>query len=173
MRRWQVLIATVGITCATCVSLGHAASTSPGKTTVFVSATSLPLPAASVALLSGQIVKGKKKRVLTVQAMITTGASAPLALPIVFSLQPLVNGVAMEPTTSNAQGAVVDCGFNTPPTAACTLSGHWWLDLDTAELAHPGTFIGKLLEITLTGGTLAGGIGTPVDVMLSARLETK
>jgi hypothetical protein len=141
---------------------------------VFVSATSLPLPAASVVLLSGQIAKGKKKRVLTVQAMMTNGASAPSVLPIVLSLQPLANGVAMEPTSGGgAQGAVVDCGFSTPPTAACTVTGHWWLDLDAAELAHPGTFIGKPLEITLTGGTLAGGIGTPVDVTLSAKLETK
>jgi hypothetical protein len=152
-----------------------AGSTSPGKKSVFVSETGKALPLGSVTLLSGTIAKGKRKRVLTVHAMITNGpyANPQLPVPVALSLNPLVNGVPMEPTTENTQGAVADCGAFTEPRVTCTLTGTWWLDLDAAELAHVGTFIGKPLTIELTGGSLAGGGGTPVDVSFSARLEAK
>ncbi len=61
------------------------------------------------------------------------------------------------------------------PTSGCTVSGTWWLDLDAAEVAHPGVFIRQPLTITLLGGTVPGaGVPfVPGDASMSAVLEKK
>jgi hypothetical protein len=118
-------------------------------------------------LLSGTIQRGKGHRVLVIQAMVgsvTPGEDA--------SIHPLVNGVACEPSDElgNPTSATITCPSDA--TFGCNATGTWWLDLDAAEAAHPGAFIGKPLAIELIAGTHnADGIGVFAD--MSVRLEKK
>jgi hypothetical protein len=103
-----------------------------------------------------------------VEAMMTNGPYAPA--PVWMHLSAAVNGVLMEPHASPF-GAAVDCGGSGlgPVVAACTVTGSWWLDMD----ANPA-LVGVPLAVTLSGGDLGGpGVGSPVDVTLSVRVEKK
>ena len=55
----------------------------------------------------------------------------------------------------------------------CTTTGTWWLDLDTAEAAHPGMFIGKALTITLMGAETTGNGDSALSATLTARVQKK
>ena len=57
-------------------------------------------------------------------------------------------------------------------TGACTLTGTWWLDLDAAELAHPGMYINRPLTVTLIGGDF-GVIEFNGRVTMSVHMEKK
>ena len=48
----------------------------------------------------------------------------------------------------------------------------FWLDLDAAEAANPGVFIGKPLNIELLGGAFSSPDGI-YHATLSARMEKK
>jgi hypothetical protein len=60
------------------------------------------------------------------------------------------------------------------PSGECGLSGTLVLDIDGAEAAHPGTFIGKPLSMVVYAGELPGPTtGDLADVALEARLERR
>jgi hypothetical protein len=179
MRHAVVNVLVLSVTCALVGSAAaptFAASTSPGKASVFASSTGVPLAPGFSPLLAATIVKGKKKTVLAVTAMYTDGPYAPTpVVKRVLGLSVSVNGVLMQPSGS-PQGAVIDCGFANPPPSACAVSGTWWLDIDAAETANPGVFYGQPLVITLTGGDLSGGVLIGVqsmDASLSAVVQKK
>jgi hypothetical protein len=117
-----------------------------------------------VVALSGVIKKGQKKRVVAVEAAMQMDVSVP-SLP---SLSVQVNGVA-----ANGPTVTIDCKFTN--TNRCPLAGSWWLDLDQAEAAHPGTFIGKPLTIQLLAGndTVAPPTNPSANVTMTARLVKK
>ena len=148
-----------------------AASTSPGANAAFESATAVPLAPPSSVLLTASITKGKKKKVLAVEAMYTDGNYSPTpAAPRVLHLLVDVNGILMEPTVG-LNGAIEDCGFAAPPPVACTITGSWWLDID----ANP-VLINAPLTITLKGGDISGGplVGFQLmDVSLSVNMTKK
>jgi hypothetical protein len=124
----------------------------------------LTTPAATLAM-------GKPKRLLVVDATLTSGLAAPM--PMVLTMTAVANGAMMEPTTP--MGVVMDCGGSVmnpiAPLFGCTLSGTFWLDLDQAETGNPGTFIGMPLSVVLRGGNAAGGGGMPVYASMTVHLE--
>lgn len=151
----------------------------PKKTRHVSTAPSIILPAGSAVLLTtpgATLAKGKKKRVIVVEATMTSGIPGPL--PMVLTMSATLNGVAMEPT-GNPVGIITECGGTglSPwlggPFFGCTLSGTFWLDLDQAETASPGTFIGMPLTVALLGGDFAGVGGPPVVVSMAVREESK
>ena len=137
------------------------ATTSPGKTAVYVSAIGAALDNGAGFNISGTIQKGKKKRVLEVDLMATDGTGANPAVGVL----PTVNGVAMEPNGSFF--AVADCNAG----YICTVSSHWWIDLDAAETANPGMFINQPLNIV--GNVISNASTSTADVSLRARMQKK
>jgi len=143
-------------------------STSPGRNSVHVSTIGVAVPFHSdTLLLTGTIEKGKRGRVVTLQAMLSSIAPGEDA-----NMRPVINGVSFETTDDigNGSSAGTDCAAS--GVFACSLNGSWWIDLDAAEAANPGEFIGKPLVIELRGGTNhLGGIG--ISANMSARMEKK
>jgi len=137
-------------------------STTPGKTSVFARETA-PLGGGGVMTpLVGQILKGKKKQVLRVDATLTTESDV-LGAEIQFTI--VANG--------NTLGtAVGHC--DAPTTVSCSVSGSFWLDLDAAETAVPGSVIGVPVIISMTGGsTSALDVGELYAATFSAQLVKK
>jgi len=138
----------------------------------------IALPAGVGVLLTtpgATLKKGIKKKVIVVEATMTSGGVAVLA-PMVLSMFATLNGVTMEPTGAPL-GTVTDCGGTglspLPVMFGCTLSATFWLDLDQAEAASPGTFKGMPLTVALKGGDVAGVGGMPVLVSMAVRQEAK
>jgi hypothetical protein len=151
------------------ISVGSAradSTTSPGKENFHASTSAVAVPSGSEGvLLSGVITSGRKGRTLIVEAFV--GSVAPGEDG---AFRPRVNGVFLEPTDSFGNGNAMTVYCPGTATFGCTGGAHWWLDLDAAEAAHPGTFVNQPLNIDLLGiGT------TPLGVVanLSARLEKK
>ena len=151
-----------------------AETTSPGKETVHVSSSNLSLPgfqttAIQTTLLTGTLARGKPHRALVVHGLLTSIGAGENAY-----ILPRVNDVAFNPADDfgNGSGSGVNCPSTS--TITCSASGTWWLDLDAAEAAHPGTFIGQPLVIELKGFTsLFNGIPGPLVAAMSAELEKK
>jgi hypothetical protein len=140
------------------------ADTSPGRSAVFASATGVPLLPVVTELLSATIAQGKRKRILTIDAMLVADD------PGIPAFQVLVNGVPPEPSDGSNAYFVAEC-----PTSGfgCLASATFWLDLDAADATAPGTFIRQPIVVTIHGGDDGGGGLGLVDVSLRARLEKK
>jgi len=146
-------------------------TTSPGKNSVHVSANNLALPEAfiEVVFLTGTLERGKRNRVLTVNAWFGSLAPGENA-----HIRPRVNGVSFEPTDDIGHGSGVAVNCPSTATFTCTASGSWWIDLDAAEAANPGQFIGQPLVVELLGATNQfTGVPGPIVADMSARLEKK
>ena len=131
-----------------------AATASPGKNSAYAS-TGLALPGVPAAILTATITKGKKKRVLVVDAMIS-GICEPFGRVLAYVE---VNGIRMEPTGD----AYEDCNVR------CTLGGQWWIDLD----ANP-SLINVPLDVELFGAlTFGGGFFNIFQASMSVRMEKK
>lgn len=143
------------------------------STVGFVALPAGPMAGPILTTPGATLAKGNKKKVVTVDATITSGM--PVPMPMILSMGATLNGVAMEPTT----GVYMDCAGTamTPwfggPLAGCTVSATFWLDLDQAETASPGTFIGLPLTVVLVGGDASGMGGPPVSASMNVRQEGK
>ena len=140
---------------------------STGKQAAFASATGITLNDGNTGvapLLTVELLKGKKKSAVAVEGALQVDISQP-SLP---SLEVHVNGVS-----ANGPAVSTDCKF--VAVQRCTLAGTWWLDLDVAEAASPGSFVGKLLTVELIGGanTVAPPTNPTADVTMTARLVKK
>ena len=115
-------------------------------------------------LLSVTLQKGKKKSAVAVEGAMQVDVSQP-SLP---SLEVRVNGVP-----ANGPYISTDCKF--VAVQRCTLAGSWWLDLDEAEAANPGVFVGQPLVVELVGGanTVAPPTNPTAQVTVTARLVKK
>lgn len=167
----KLAISALAVVLTPTVWLSHvAADTVSGKQ--FAAASSeevspLPNPDPGNPLLTATILKGRSKRALVIEAMVVDRSSALIFL----RMGPSVNGVAVKPFANTA----VPCDPSNGITA-CTASGVWWLDLDAAEAANPGVFIGQPLVVTLVGGDVitADGPGPgPYDASLVVRMIKK
>src|SRR5262245_34387556 len=126
-----------------------------GRKGAYASAATASLTGGATTLVTVTIQKGKKKHVLEVDGAVneTTNTATNLAIAV------RVNGLyLMEPTPifQTEEGC-------SNAAIGCTAHGTWWLDLDQAELANPGLFIGVPLVIELQGaatGTSPSGIGS-------------
>jgi hypothetical protein len=163
----SVAIAALVVSAAVGPNPAFAASTGPGKKSAFESSDfgGGDIPVGVTTLLTASIEKGKKKYVLVVEATLSSGSS-PVSNYLEFG--PRVNGVEMEPGYPNPNFVLQACGGD-----PCTLTGTWWLDLDAAELDHPGIFINQPLTVTLHGGE---GFASPQSdgrVTMGVRLQKK
>lgn len=170
----------IAVTCALAIVMSAtasmAASTSPGKNSAFESSSALLVGPGST-LLTASLEKGKKKTVLAIEASYTDAAYSPTAATArVLGLTVTVNGLGVQPNPVAPYTVNTDCGFTDTPPAACTVTGTWWLDIDAAETASPGLFVGQPLSIALVGGDLSLGalVGVqPMDASLSVRVTKK
>jgi len=186
--RHRAFAALVTLALACTASLAYAADSctggcpKPPKKSRHVSTPApVPMPAAPAAILVAgppTFAKGQKKRVIVVDATVSTSVFAPGA-PMVISMGADVNGTPMEPAAAPFPTQyVVDCGGTAlfppqPPHFACTVHGAFWLDIDTAEAASPGTFVNQPLTVNLTAFDLAGVGGAPVMASMAIRQEQK
>jgi hypothetical protein len=101
-------------------------------------------------LLTATIERGKKRRMLLIQASLDyNGLDATLL------------GIAV---TVNARGVEGSRSVMYCTNQVCdTVSGSWWLDLDAAEAQYPGEFIQKPLLVRLIGGEITGGGTVSLD----------
>ena len=137
-----------------------------------VSATFVPLAAYPGNTLSATLAKGKTKRILHAEGMLTDGSSGFVASRA-YALGTSVNGLPMQPSGFGSAEAVEDCGaVRADPDAFCTVTAHWWLDMDDPANA---ALLGVPITITLVGGDLTGGpaVGSAVDMSLRVRLDKK
>ena len=158
-------------------------SYTPGKKVAFVSTApgGAPLPGpAPAALLTATILKGKKKTVLTADATLTRGLLAPFA-PWDLSIGVDVNSIPLTPGTTWPFSIVQDCGSEFPGgpytgiAEGCTVSGHFMIDIDAAEVASPGCCYNIPLVVTLTAGPGTNPFiaGIPVEATMAVRMEKK
>jgi hypothetical protein len=157
-------------------SLANAESTSPGKNSVFVSAAGIPLTSYATTL-TGIIEKGRKRTVLAIETVYSDAGSYPTpAIDRVLGTIVRVNGIAAQPNPQSVWQYLVDCGFYNTAPIACAVAGTFWLDLDAAELANPGMFIGQPLVVEFTAGDLTNGalVGIlPMDASMTVRVQKK
>lgn len=162
MRTFAALAAGGALSLVVGALPGQTASTSPGKNSAFESASLTNLAFTPATLLTATIAKGKKKKVLAIEASLTTNTGAAGVLEI----RPFVNNFATE-----GQAVQVVC---VPSLPHCTVSGTWWLDIDAAEVASPGLYVKQPLVVVLQGGVLAGGDSDiSATATLSVRVESK
>jgi hypothetical protein len=91
------------------------------------------------------IPRGKAKRMLLADATMVSNEFGPTTI----SVGVLVNGIPLH----SADAAVANCSTG---EFACTASGHWWMDLDTAEAANPGLLIGQPLVLRFYAAEATG-----------------
>lgn len=99
-------------------------------------------------LLTATVRRGKNRRMLFIQGSLDYNGTDGSVIGVV----PTVNGIAVEPFAR----AVAYCTNGLCDTAA----GSWWLDVDAAEAAHPGEFVGKPLLVRLIGGEISSSADT-------------
>lgn len=153
----------------------------PGKKVAYVSTglAGVPLPSPAASVLTAQIVKGKKKTVLTVDATVTSGLLLPF-IPWELSIGVDVNGVPMDPGITYPYSIVQDCGSSAVAphlglAEGCAVSGTFMIDIDAAEAVSPGSFYNVPLNVKLlaSDGGAAFLIGVPVDATMAVRMEKK
>jgi hypothetical protein len=149
-------------------------STSPGKNSAFESSTNNPLTV-YLPKLTATIAKGKKKTVLAIDAAYTDGPYGPIYGVRALGLGVTVNGIAVQPNPAATEQNVIDCGLVDTPPAGCTIVGTFWLDIDAAELANPGVFVGQPLTVVMSAGHIGAGPppANPMDASLSVRVHKK
>jgi hypothetical protein len=149
-------------------------STSPGKNSAFESSTGDALTVYAPKL-TATIAKGKKKTVLAIEGAYTDGPYGPVYGVRALAIGVTVNGINVQPNPASAQQNVIDCGLVDTPPAGCTIVGTFWLDIDAAELANPGMFVGQPLTIVMSTGHIGAGPppANPMDASLSVRVQKK
>jgi hypothetical protein len=145
-------------------------STSPGKNSAFEASTGNPLVVYG-SQLTATIAKGKKKTVLAIEAGYTDGPYSPVGGVRALGMGVTVNGIAVQPNPASPEQHVIDCGLTDSPPATCTLVGTFWLDIDAAELANPGVFVGQPLSVVLFAGHV--GAGPPPAIIMDASLSVR
>jgi hypothetical protein len=169
MRRWGFLAAAVLAAMALGAAHARADGTVSGKTAAAASITeqsplgTWPMDPLNDTLLTATIMRGKRHRMLFIQASLDYNGTDGSLIGIL----PTVNGWGVEPFSS----AVAYCTNQLCDTAA----GSWWLDLDAAEAAHPGVFVGQPLLVRLLGGEISSSADTNGlwDASLTVQMSRK
>lgn len=123
----------------------QADSSVSGKFSAHSTASAVAIGPTSSPLGQATIVKGKKKRAVEVEVVLTdrsANADALMALA-------RINGVEIEPGLAS-RPTVPQCN-NT--LGNCTLGAIFWGDIDALEAANPGQFVNQPLVITVEGNT--------------------
>jgi hypothetical protein len=122
-RRWRSLRLLLAVALATLplASVAFAETTSPGKSSVFVTQSGQLDTSGSPAFVIGVIAKGKRKYVLKLSVTCSVSAAVPAWISIAPPLvNPSTNLVVALPSTVLTQ----DC------EGACVVNGTFWLDVD-------------------------------------------
>lgn len=143
-----------------------AGSTSPGRSGVYASVTGATIDSTEAVRVSGQILKAKSKYVLEIEA--TTIAFVVPSNDNAVATRVTVNGFSDVVQPNAGYNGVEQCDSN---YLNCTSHAVLWVDLDAAETAHPGVFIGQPLNIDVYSIVNSGV--TTGDVSLRARLHKK
>ncbi len=145
MKLWSNLVAIALVTSAVVFSAApasEAADTSPGKIAAYASTTSAQIKDFDT-ILSASLKRGKRHRVVEVDFSVTV-PTAPSNGSL--SGVAVVNGLTiLEP--SKLETTITAVETCSTPLIPCLLNGHFWLDLDAAEAAHPGVFMGKPIVV--------------------------
>ena len=168
---WATIVLLFSLTAAPVFAAD--ATTSPGKTSVFVAHQSSGYADICCQVkLNATINRGRRHEVLridgTFKAVNTFGCS-PTDVDM---FPPQVNGIIVNPDALGGWiSAVAHCD---PSVHVCpTITGTYWLDLDAAEAANPGMFIGKPLNITLLGEWFGVNCGIFDSLTMSAVTVSK
>jgi len=156
------------------------ASSGPGKLSARATRTTFSFPKFSLtecpgSVLSVELAKGLHKRLLVADATIqVTGVSDLQTVGYAATFK--VNGHRMQPTdpgweTSFGGSGFIPEHFGTEGTGQPGVSGTAWMDLDAAEAAFPGEFIGKKLTVELLMCNWTSNADG--NVSLGARLDRK
>lgn len=162
----RIVILSVSLAALAFLAPSHARAefTGPGKNSAFASADGSAFPTVPTPIAAVAIQQGKSKRVLEIAA--TT--QVVNATPGIGTFYVQVNGVNVEPTNGGILALAQHCD------STCAISGNWWLDLDAAETANPGTIVGEELQVVLYGyNNFIGGPFVPYTTTLSAKLVKK
>jgi len=152
------------IACWTCFAPRPMAAAPATKHAAYIrSVASLPGNHFGGTLAQLSLQKGVSGRVLEVVATVFQ----PRGSQRIDVFTPLVNGVAF---MNGATDSSIDCPGS--PGTSCPVTLMWWLDLDSAESAHPGLIIGRPLNVKLDALDTSG-IGLSVTTNMAARLEQK
>jgi hypothetical protein len=101
--------------------------------------------------MNGTINLGSSATVLKVDATFkeVNSSCSPNAVDM---FPPQVNGVTMNPDGLGAFiSASASCLPSAFPVVCPTITGTYWLDIDAAEAAYPGQFVGQPLNVTISG----------------------
>jgi hypothetical protein len=155
-------------------TVGQAAvvkSAEPGKRSVFVSEEAGVTDGfGGIVELTGTIAKAGKG-ILAVEGIISIYSDAAAGTTGIYQ-QLLINGNSLASFTHpfSVPGPEVNCGSGNDQ---CTITASYWVDLDAAEAANPGSVKGQPLVITLRGGVLSGPGNLNYRASFSARTEKK
>jgi hypothetical protein len=137
--------------CSVCV-LGQARVSSADFSTAKNTAIVSPAGTTLSGTMSATIEKGKKKNILLIQTTLQAATQDPSEV--------CVNAVRAN-TFNATKGGVSSLGVVCTHCTAggCTLTTTHWLDIDAAEVAHPGAFVNQPITIELDySGTGSGGM---------------
>jgi hypothetical protein len=154
-------------------AFGAEATTFPGNKSVFVAHEAINDACCQVQL-KGTIISGQASNVLMIAAsFIARNSSDPLCLPTdVDIFPPRVNSISTNP--DGLVGFISARAHCDMSGGFCpTITGTYWLDLDQAEAAHPGMFIGQPLNITLLGRWFGANCSVLTTLTMSAELVSK
>jgi hypothetical protein len=156
------------------------ASSGPGKLSARATRNVFFFPKLSLtecpgSVLSVELGKGLHKRLLVADATIQVTGVTDL-LTVAFGATFKVNGHRMQPTdpgweTSFGGSGFLPEHFGTEGTGLPSSSGSAWIDVDAAEAAYPGEFIGKKLTVELLLCNWTSNADG--NVTLGARLDRK
>ncbi len=142
----------------------HAADVSPGKNVALAHVNLFQ----DSYTINATIEKGKKKHVL----IIHSEANVIFAQALTYCLGPdlSVNGIVQLAQPSPGQGVACITSCNND---ACTIHGTYFVDLDAAELAHPGMFYNQPVTVHHSGGPQdVGGVSTG-NAVLTVMMQKK
>lgn len=122
----------------------HAQTTSPGKTAVHAQATGNLNTVGDITTMTGQILKGKAKSVVEINATISIMPSSNL--PGAY-LRARINGINANHGNTYSQCQQVS-------SDRCLITATFWADIDALETANPGSFVGQPLDIEIAGGNV-------------------
>ena len=153
------LATTLLIATLTAVS-ASAETTSPGRSSAYVTTPAFTVPGEGTKVAATvTLVRGVRRHVLEVDALLDVYSPEESTMYILLR----ANGV-----TVFGSDAKQDCRQE----VACSIVATGWLDLDAAEQAHPGVFIGKPVLVEMIAGN--ANVTVPsATATLRARLQPK
>lgn len=132
-----------------------------GKYATATTVSGLAMSGSFVTLATLTLPKGKKKRIVEVEAQTTETSAVLNAL----GLQARINGVNIEPF---GYQVLTSCNHAYP---GCSFVAHFWADVDALETASPGQFVNQPLNIEVMGVT--DGSSSTVTLTARARMIKK